>query len=104
MNIYNFSPGPSKLPQSVIEKVEKGIRFYNDTGKSILEISHRSNEFEEILNEINQNFEILFDLPKNTNILLLQGGATFQNSLVPMNISKNASLGCFITGTWGKNF
>ena len=81
MNIYNFSPGPSKLPQSVIEKVEKGIRFYNDTGKSILEISHRSNEFEEILNEINQNFEILFDLPKNTNILLLQGGATFQNSI-----------------------
>jgi len=102
MNIYNFSPGPSKLPQSVIEKVEKGIRYYKNTGKSILEISHRSNEFEEILNEINQNFASLFNLPKNTNILLLQGGATFQNSIVPMNISKNASLGCFITGTWGK--
>jgi len=102
MNIYNFSPGPSKLPQSVVEKVEKGIKSYNHTGKSILEISHRSSEFEEILNEINQNFTILFNLPKNLNILLLQGGATFQNSFVPMNISKNASLGCFITGTWGK--
>ena len=64
MNIYNFSPGPSKLPQSVVEKVEKGIRYYKNTGKSILEISHRSNEFEEILNEINQNFAILFNLPK----------------------------------------
>ena len=71
MNIYNFSPGPSKLPQSVIEKVEKGIRYYKNTGKSILEISHRSNEFEEILNERNQNFASLFNLPKNTSKLLI---------------------------------
>ena len=50
--IYNFSPGPSKLPQSVIDKVEKSINLYKLTGKSILEISHRSVEFDEILNEI----------------------------------------------------
>ena len=100
--IYNFSPGPSKLPQSVIDKVEKSINRYKLTGKSILEISHRSIEFDEILNEINSNFSDLFDLPKDVNILLLQGGATFQNSLIPMNIDRSSKLGCFVTGTWGK--
>ena len=100
--IYNFSPGPSKLPQSVIDKVEKSINHYKLTGKSILEISHRSKEFDEILNEINSNFLDLFNLPQDVNILLLQGGATFQNSLIPMNIDESNNLGCFVTGTWGK--
>ena len=101
-NIHNFSPGPSKLPQSVIDKVEKSINHYKDTGKSILEISHRSNEFDEILNEVNSNFIDLFNFPDNVNILLLQGGATFQNSLIPMNIDESCKLGCLVTGTWGK--
>ena len=100
--IYNFSPGPSKLPQSVIDKVEKSINRYKLTGKSILEISHRSIEFDEILNEINNNFLNLFNFPNDVNILLLQGGATFQNSLIPMNIDERCKLGCFVTGTWGK--
>ena len=101
-NIYNFSPGPSKLPQSVIDRVENSINHYKNTGKSILEISHRSNEFDEILNEINNNFLNLFNFPNDVNILLLQGGATFQNSLIPMNIDERCKLGCFVTGTWGK--
>ena len=100
--IFNFSPGPSKLPQSVIDKVEKSVNNYNNSGKSILEISHRGIEFDEILNEINHNFNELFKLPKDINILLLQGGATYQNSLIPMNIKKEDTLGCFVTGTWGK--
>ena len=100
--IFNFSPGPSKLPQSVIDKVEKSVNNYNNSGKSILEISHRSIEFDKILNEINNNFNELFKLPKDINILLLQGGATYQNSLIPMNIKKEDTLGCFVTGTWGK--
>ena len=84
-NIYNFSPGPSKLPQSVIDRVENSINHYKNTGKSILEISHRSNEFDEILNEINENFLNLFNFSNDVNILLLQGGATFQNSLIPVS-------------------
>ena len=100
--IYNFSPGPSKLPQSVIEKVKNSINQYKNTGKSILEISHRSYEFDEILNAINVNFLDLFNLPSAMNTLLLQGGATFQNSLIPMNIDENCKLGCLVTGTWGK--
>ena len=102
MNIFNFSPGPSKIPKSVIEKVEKSISSYKNTNKSILEISHRSNEFQELMKEIEINFSKLFNLNKEINILLLQGGATFQNSFIPMNITKNKTLGCFVTGTWGK--
>jgi len=101
MNIFNFSPGPSKIPKSVIKKVESSISSYRNTNKSILEISHRSNEFDELMNEIEINFSKLFNLPEEVNILLLQGGATFQNSFIPMNISKNKTLGCFVTGTWG---
>ena len=55
--VFNFSPGPSKLPQVVINKVEKAVKEFKKTGKSVLEISHRSPEFDELLNEINLNFE-----------------------------------------------
>tara|TARA_B100001057_G_scaffold394918_1_gene404285 strand:+ start:454 stop:1527 length:1074 start_codon:yes stop_codon:yes gene_type:complete len=99
--VFNFSPGPSKLPQPVIDTVEKSVNDYKNTGKSVLEISHRSNEFADILNEIQINFSKLFNLPEDVNVLLLQGGATFQNSFIPMNVSKNKTLGCFVTGTWG---
>ena len=55
MSVYNFSPGPSKLHQDVIDKVEASIQKYDNTGKSILEISHRSNEFDELLENIKLN-------------------------------------------------
>ena len=73
--VYNFSPGPSKINESVIKEVKKSIENYKDTGKSILEISHRSKDFEEILDVINQNFQVMFGLPNDFKILLLQGGA-----------------------------
>ena len=63
--VYNFSPGPSKINESVIKEVKKSIENYKDTGKSILEISHRSKDFEEILDVINQNFQVLFGLPND---------------------------------------
>ena len=90
------------MPQVVINKVEKAVKEFKKTGKSVLEISHRSPEFDELLNEINLNFEKLFHLPKDFNVLLLQGGATYQNTFVPMNIPKNLNLGCLVTGTWGR--
>ena len=102
MSVYNFSPGPSKLHQDVIDKVEASIQKYDNTGKSILEISHRSNEFDELLENIKLNLTTLFNLPKNFDILLIQGGATFQNTLLPMNIDKNKKIGVLVNGTWGK--
>ena len=102
MSVYNFSPGPSKLHQDVIDKVEASIQKYDNTGKSILEISHRSNEFDELLENIKLNLTTLFNLPKNFDVLLIQGGATFQNTLLPMNIDKNKKIGVLVNGTWGK--
>ena len=102
MSVYNFSPGPSKLHQDVIDKVEASIQKYDNTGKSILEISHRSNEFDELLENIKSNLTTLFNLPKNFDVLLIQGGATFQNTLLPMNIDKNKKIGVLVNGTWGK--
>ena len=100
--VYNFSPGPSKINEDVIKEVQKSVEIYKDTGKSILEISHRSKDFEEILNVIDQNFQILFGLPNDFKILLLQGGATFQNSLIPFNVGQEKSIGCLVNGTWGQ--
>ena len=100
--VYNFSPGPSKINEGVIKEVKKSIENYKDSGKSILEISHRSKDFEEILDGINQNFQNLFELPNDFKILLLQGGATFQNSLIPFNIGLQNSIGCLVNGTWGQ--
>ena len=102
MSVYNFSPGPSKLHQDVIDKVEPSIQKYDNTGKSILEISHRSNEFDELLENIKLNLTTLFNLPENFDVLLIQGGATFQNTLLPMNIDKNKKIGVLVNGTWGK--
>lgn len=102
MSVYNFSPGPSKLHQDVIDKVEASIQKYGNTGKSILEISHRSNEFDELLENIKLNLKTLFNLPENFDVLLIQGGATFQNTLLPMNIDKNKKIGVLVNGTWGK--
>ena len=102
MSVYNFSPGPSKLHQDVIDKVEASIQKYDNTGKSILEISHRSNKFDELLENIKLNLTKLFNLPKNFDVLLIQGGATFQNTLLPMNIDKNKKIGVLVNGTWGK--
>ena len=100
--VYNFSPGPSKINEGVIKEVKKSIENYKDSGKSILEISHRSKDFEEILDGIDQNFQNLFELPNDFKILLLQGGATFQNSLIPLNIGLKNSIGCLVNGTWGQ--
>ena len=102
MSVYNFSPGPSKLHQDVIDKVEAAIQKYGNTGKSILEISHRSKEFDELLENIKLNLTTLFNLPENFDVLLIQGGATFQNTLLPMNIDKNKKIGVLVNGTWGK--
>ena len=102
MSVYNFSPGPSKLHQDVIDKVEASIQKYDNTGKSILEISHRSNEFDELLENIKLNLKTLFNLPENFDVLLIQGGATFQNTLLPMNIDKNKKIGVLVNEKWGK--
>ena len=101
MKKYNFSPGPANLSDSVLELTKNNILEYKDTGISILEISHRSEEFQLILHQTKENLSKLLHIPKNYHILLLQGGATFQNAFIPHNIDENKSLSNLVTGTWG---
>ena len=101
--VHNFQPGPSKLPKSVLDLIQPSINEYESTGKSILEISHRSNEFLEILEKIDENMKSLFGLPENFHCLLMQGGATYQNTFISNNIKDVQNVGCIVTGTWGLN-
>ena len=91
MKKYNFSPGPSKLDKTVIEKANQSIIEYEDKGLSILEISHRSQEYSDIMEKLKSNLRNLLSIPENYFILLLQGGATYQNSLIPHNFGKKSN-------------
>ena len=103
MKIYNFSAGPSKIPTSVINKISKDIHNYQDLGYSVLEISHRSKNFEEIIHNTKTHLINLLKIPGNFEILFLQGGATFQNTFIPANKpSLKDDLLFLLTGTWGK--
>ena len=99
---YNFSPGPAKLNNSVLEIVNKNIIEYQEEGISILEISHRSDSFEKILETTKKNLIELLKIPSNYQILFLQGGATFQNTFLGNNINQKKSTSNLITGTWGQ--
>ena len=101
MKKYNFSPGPAKLNKSVLELVDNNILEFKNEGYSILEISHRSDAFQNILNKTKDNLQKLLKIPSNYQILFLQGGATFHNTFVASNINKNKSTTNLVTGTWG---
>ena len=103
MKVNNFSAGPSKIPNSVIKQVSKDILDYQNLGYSVLEISHRSKVFEEILDNVKAHLYKLLKIPDNFEIFFLQGGATFQNTFIPANKpSLIDNLLFLISGTWGK--
>ena len=99
--LFNFSPGPSKLPLEVINKASEAILNYKPINSSILEISHRSNEFAKILENIEDKLIKILNIPEEYDILFLQGGATFQNALIPNNIKNDKNIGCIVNGHWG---
>ena len=103
MKINNFSAGPSKIPNEVINTIKGSIENFNNLGYSILEISHRSSEFLDIVNNSKILFSQLLNIPSNYEIVFLQGGATFQNSFLPLNFPNlNKDIIFLLTGTWGK--
>jgi len=99
--LFNFSPGPSKLPIDVINKASEAIVNFKPINSSILEISHRSNEFAKILENIENNLIKILNIPNEYEILFLQGGATYQNTLIPNNIAIDKNIGCIVNGHWG---
>lgn len=87
--VYNFSAGPAVLPEEVLKEVAAEMLDYNGSGMSVMEMSHRSKVFEEILNTAEQDFRDLLKIPDNYKVLFLSGGAHHQFAAVPMNLMKN---------------
>lgn len=101
--IYNFSAGPAVLPPPVLEEAQRELVSLPGVGMSILEISHRSKTFDDILERTKSDLRELLNLPENYHILFLQGGASMQFSMVPMNLlPQGASADYIVTGSWGK--
>lgn len=100
---YNFSAGPSMLPLEVMEDVAKNLTNYMGCGQSVMEMSHRSKEFSGIIEDAEKNLRTLLNIPDNYKVLFLQGGATLQFSMVPLNLLRNSKKADYIvTGTWAK--
>jgi len=101
--VYNFSAGPAVLPLSVLEEVQRDMIALPGVGMSILEISHRSKAFESILAQAEADIRALANIPANYKVLFLQGGASLQFSMVPMNLLTPGSTADYIdAGSWGE--
>ena len=98
--VYNFSAGPSMLPLPVLEKAQQELVNYADTGMSVMELSHRSSAFVEIIEEAEKLFRELLNIPEQYKVLFLQGGATQQFSMVPLNLMKKGKAAYIHTGSW----
>lgn len=100
--IYNFSAGPATLPTEVLEKARSEMLSLNDSGMSVMEISHRSKHFEPVLAGAEHGIRELLSVPENYKILFLQGGASLQFSMIPLNfLKKDESADYIVTGAWG---
>lgn len=101
--IHNFNAGPATLPIEVLETVQTDLLNWKKTGMSIMEVSHRSKSFIEMMEQAERDLRDLLDVPKNYCVLFLQGGASLQFSMVPMNLSSPKDIVDYvITGYWGK--
>src|SRR5438094_1645947 len=101
--VFNFSAGPAVLPVSVLEEIQRDLVALPGGGMSILEISHRSKTFESILEQAEADIRTLGKVPPNYRVLFLQGGASLQFSMVPMNLLVQGSTADYIdTGSWAE--
>ena len=100
--VYNFSAGPAVLPEEVLKEAAAEMLDYNGTGMSVMEMSHRSDAFKEIIETAEQDLRDLMKIPDNYKVLFLQGGASQQFAMIPMNLMKNRVADYIITGQWAK--
>ena len=100
--IYNFSAGPSMLPEPVLEEIAGEVLNYKGSGMSVMEMSHRSQVFQTIVDEAEADLRELMNIPDNYKVLFIQGGATLQFSMIPMNLMKNRVADYIVTGQWAK--
>src|SRR3954451_9460763 len=96
--VFNFSAGPAVMPLAVLEQIQQELLNYKGTGMSVLEMSHRSAVFEEIIHQTEANIRKLYNIPANYKVLFLQGGASLQFAMVPMNLlARDASADYIVT-------
>ena len=100
--VYNFSAGPAVLPEEVLRQAAEEMLDYQGTGMSVMEMSHRSKTYQNILNEAEADLRELMNIPDNYKVLFLQGGAHQQFAMIPMNLMKNGVADYIITGQWAK--
>ena len=100
--VYNFSAGPAVLPEEVLKEAADEMLDYRGTGMSVMEMSHRSKAFETIINEAEADLRELMNIPDNYKVLFLQGGASQQFAMIPMNLMKNRKAAYIVTGQWAK--
>ncbi len=100
--VYNFSAGPAVLPESVLKSAAEEMMDYNGTGMSVMEMSHRSKAYQEIIDTAEADLRELMNIPDNYKVLFLQGGASQQFAMIPMNLMKNKVADYIVTGQWAK--
>lgn len=100
--VYNFSAGPAVLPEEVLREAAEEMMDYRGCGMSVMEMSHRSKVFDDIIKEAEQDIRDLMNIPDNYKVLFLQGGASQQFAAIPMNLMRNKKAGYIITGQWAK--
>ena len=100
--VYNFSAGPAVLPEEVLEEAANEMLDYQGTGMSVMEMSHRSPAFQQIIDDAEADIRELMNIPDNYKVLFLQGGASTQFSAIPMNLRKNGKAAYIVTGQWAK--
>ena len=100
--IYNFSAGPATMPEPVLEEIRDEMMNYKGSGMCVMEMSHRSKVYQQIIDEAEQDLRDLMHIPDNYKVLFIQGGATLQFAMIPMNLMKNG-VACYVeTGAWSK--
>ena len=100
--VYNFSAGPAVLPEEVLSEAAEEMLDYNNTGMSVMEMSHRSKPFQDIIDTAEADLRELMNIPDNYKVLFLQGGAHQQFAMIPMNLMKNGVADYIVTGQWAK--
>jgi phosphoserine aminotransferase len=100
--VFNFNPGPAVLPLEVLEQAQSELLDFRGTGMSVMEISHRSKEFEAVIQTAEADLRELLGIPTNYKIMFLQGGASLQFAMLPMNLRASGSADYIVTGTWSK--
>lgn len=100
--VYNFSAGPAVLPEEVLKEAAEEMLDYKGCGMSVMEMSHRSKVYDTIIKEAEQDLRDIMNIPDNYKVLFLQGGASLQFAMIPMNLMKNKKAAYIVTGQWAK--